>query len=84
MPKIPDYQCHECGALYEQKTDAIGCCHFVKAEKANRKKRLRYSWSLWSKTGAGFGLGIWRVAYSQHEIIWTVAIGPLSVYLRYS
>ena len=48
------------------------------------KKRLRYTCSLWKRTGFGFGFGIWRVMYSETEIIWTLAIGPLSIYLRYA
>lgn len=29
----------------------------------------------------GFGLGIWRTSFGRYAI-WTVAIGPLSIYWR--
>ena len=89
MPKIPDHQCHECGTLYDKRDEVGVCCSGAKQAKRyldakQKARRLRCTCSLWSKTGAGFGFGIWRVVYSGDFVVWTVAIGPLSVYLRYA
>lgn len=90
MPRRPDYQCHECGTLYERQSDAKGCCIGAKrakqymSSKQKPRQRLRFTCSLWSAAGAGFGVGVWRVVYENNFIVWTVAIGPLSVYLRYA
>lgn len=34
---------------------------------------------LWKNGSGGFGLGIWRVNY-QEVIVWTIAIGPITIY----
>lgn len=47
-----------------------------------KQKRIRHTWSLWSGGTGGFGFGLWRVVYDNNFIVWTVAIGPLSIYLR--
>lgn len=41
---------------------------------------MRVNYSFWTNGSGGFGLGIWRVDYVT-QIIWTIAIGPMTVYL---
>lgn len=56
---------------------------FFDSTPPDPKRKLRFTYTLWSSTGAGFGLGVWRVVYLPTNVIWTIAIGPLSIYLRY-
>ncbi len=35
-------------------------------------------------TFRGFGLGIWRNRMSLQQVIWTIAIGPLTVHVSLS
>ena len=48
------------------------------------EKKIRYTWSCWSKDGFGFGFGTWRNNFGNGEVIYTVAIGPFSIYARFS
>lgn len=43
---------------------------------------MRINYSFWKNGSGGFGLGIWRVDYVT-QIIWTIAIGPMTVYLAW-
>jgi hypothetical protein len=44
---------------------------------------LRIVWSFWKDGSGGFGCGIWRSrGYGGDNAIWTVALGPMSVYMR--
>lgn len=36
--------------------------------------------SFWKNGSGGFGFGVWRVKYPT-QIIWTVIIGPLNLYI---
>ncbi len=39
----------------------------------------KWSYSFWKYGSGGFGFGVWRVNYIP-QIIWTIAIGPLTIY----
>jgi hypothetical protein len=44
---------------------------------------LRMIWSFWKDGSGGFGFGVWRSrGYGGDNAIWTVALGPMSVYMR--
>lgn len=43
---------------------------------------MRINYSFWKNGSGGFGFGVWRVNYKTH-IIWTIAIGPMTVYLAW-
>lgn len=45
---------------------------------------FRIIWSLWGNGSGGIGFGVWRSrGYGGDPAIWTIALGPISVYIRH-
>ena len=42
-------------------------------------KKIRWTWGV-----NGFGFGVWRSVWTYNQVIWTVCIGPVSIYLAHS
>jgi hypothetical protein len=44
---------------------------------------MKIIYSFWRNGSGGFGFGVWRSChYRNGNPIWTIALGPLSIYLR--
>lgn len=43
---------------------------------------MKITHSFWKNGSGGFGFGVWKMQYPKN-IIWTIAFGPMSVYIVY-